>query len=77
MELVPCKYMHVPFVNVLDAIVLIIQSIAYQERSNKPIICSLFDPVHRFKFVQVNYQLKFTVKYFQKCLFEKVNCLFI
>lgn len=77
MESVNCQYMHVKFVKVLDAIVLLIQSLVYQEKSNKPTICALFDPVHRFKFIQVNYQQKFTVQYFKKCLFKKVNCIFI
>lgn len=78
MESVACQYnTHVKFVKVIDAIVLIIQSIVCQERSNKPTICALFDPVHRIKFIRFNYQLKLTTKYFQKFLFEKVNCIFI
>jgi len=77
MESVTCQYMHVKFVKVLDAIVLIIQSLVYQEKSNKPILCALNDPVHRFKFTTINYRHKFTVKYIQKCLYDKVNCIFI
>jgi len=69
--------MHVKYVKVLDAIVLIIQSLVYQEKPNKPKICALFDPLHRFKFVEINYQQKFTVQYFKKCLFQKVNCILI
>lgn len=77
MESVSCQYMHVRFVKVLDAIVMIIQSIVYQERNNKPLICALYDPIHRFQFVRINRQHKFTIKYIQKCLFEKVNCIFV
>lgn len=68
--------MHVKFVKVLDAIVLLIQSIVYQEKLNKPIICALFDPEHRFKTIKINYQKKFTTKYFQNCLFDMVNYIF-
>jgi len=77
MESLTCQYMHVKFVKVIDAIVLITQSIIYQEKSNKPLICALFDKCHRFKFIHVKYRHKCTARHIKKCLFEKVNSIFI
>lgn len=72
--------MHVKFLNVSEAIVLIVQSLIYPNflTNNKPTICNLFSQHgNHFKKMHINNEQILNVNNLQYMLFKDVNILFL
>lgn len=69
--------MHLKFLRVCDAVVLVILSIIYPKLSlkNKPIICALKDSGKPFSVVKIDYTTTLTFESLEKMLTE-VNILY-
>lgn len=75
MKEIDCKYMHIKFLNVSEAIVLIIQSLIYPNFSinNEPTICNLFSQQgNNFKKMHINYEQLLNIDNLQYMLFKDV-----
>lgn len=80
MNEIDCKYMHVKFLNVSEAIVLIILSLIYPNQSTyyEPTLCNLFNqPGKNFKRIYINHEQPLTFNNLRHMLFNNVKVVFM